>query len=54
MKFNEAIAISTIAADVEGIPKIMYPMVRRKMPPVKQLDVRTRKKKKKKAKDEAK
>lgn len=50
MRFDEAVAIATQAVDVEGIPKIMYPMVRRKVPAGHVADVRPRKKKKKKKK----
>lgn len=54
MRFDEAIAIATQAMDVQGIPKVMYPMVRRKVPAGHTADVRDRKKKKKKGKkDEA-
>ena len=50
MRFDEAIAIATQAVDVEGIPKVMYPMVRRKVPAGYEADVRPRKKKKKRKK----
>jgi len=48
MRFDEAIAMATQAVDVEGIPKTMYPIARRKVPAGYVADVRDRKKKKKK------
>jgi len=52
MRFDEAIAMATQAVDVEGIPKTMYPMARRKVPAGYVADVRDRKKKKKKRKSD--
>lgn len=47
MNFNEVMeSISTTAKDVEGIQKIMHPIVRRKVPAGYVADVRKKKKKK--------
>lgn len=48
MTLEEAISISTQAADVQGIPSAMLPVVRRKVPAGYVADIRKRKKRKKK------
>lgn len=48
MKLSEAVAMATQSADVQGVPRIMHPITRRKVPAGYVADVRKRKKRKKK------
>jgi hypothetical protein len=52
MRFDEALAIATQSADVEGIPKRFGKIVRRRVPAGYISHIKKRKKKKKKEEDE--